>query len=82
MVVDAKRNLYVSDTYLHSVYKVDAAGTITPVAGTGLQGAGGDGGPATNADFTYVNGVVVDGAGNLYVSDAFNHRIRHKKGRF
>ena len=57
--------------------KVDASsGTITTVAGTGTRGFSGDGGPATAAQLNDPSGVEVDGAGNLYIADAANHRIR------
>ena len=55
---------------------MDAAGIITTVAGTGEQGKNGDNGPAVAAQFSYPEGVAVDGLGNLYIADTGNHRIR------
>ena len=77
VAVDAVGNVYVGDYWSHRVRKVDAVtGTISTIAGTGEQGYGGDGGPATQAQLRYPSGVTVDGAGNLYIADAGNHRVR------
>ena len=54
----------------HRVRKVDAAGTITTLAGTGEEGYGGDGGPAASAKLNSPSGVAVDGQGNVYIADA------------
>jgi hypothetical protein len=51
-------------------------GTITTVAGTGQRGFSGDGGPATAAPLNWPRGLAVDAAGNLYIADHYNHRIR------
>jgi len=51
-------------------------GTITTVAGTGTEGFGGDGGPATGAELNLPTGVALDGAGNLFLADSNNARIR------
>ena len=77
VAVDAVGNVYVGDYWSHRVRKVEAAtGTISTIAGTGEQGYGGDGGPATQAQLRYPSGVTMDGAGNLYIADAGNHRVR------
>ena len=76
VTVDGAGNLYIADLENHRIRKVDAAGTITTVAGTGESGYGGDGGPATEARLDEPSGITVDGAGNLYIADTWNHRIR------
>ena len=53
-----------------------APGTITTIAGTGQLGFSGDGGPAARARLNHPMGVVVDAAGNLFVADGFNNRVR------
>src|SRR5579862_7081351 len=58
------------------VYHVAADGTLTITAGTGTIGSGGDNGPASSAQFNYIQGVAVDSAGNVYISDYKNNRIR------
>ena len=76
VAVDASGNLYITDTNNDRIRKVDSAGTITTIAGTGERRFGGDGGPAIQAQLDAPSGVVVDGAGNLYIADRANHRIR------
>jgi sugar lactone lactonase YvrE len=73
---DAQGNLYIADVVNNVVRKVDTAGNITTVAGNGTAGFSGDGGPATAAELHGPFGVVADSAGNLYVEDAINARIR------
>ena len=77
--VDADGNLYIAD--VGGILKVDAeTGAITTVAGNGEpDGLLGDGGPATDASFG-ASGIFADAEGNLYVSDARNHRIRKVNG--
>ncbi|MBO9541769.1 IPT/TIG domain-containing protein [bacterium] len=77
---DAAGNLYVGDQGDHRVRKIDASRNVTTVAGTGVAGYGGDGGVATSAQLNVPYGVVVDGAGRLYVADSLNHRIRRIEG--
>ncbi len=75
LAVDGAGNVYIADTQNHRIRKVDAAtGIISTIAGTGEQGYGGDGGPATEAQFHWPRGVAVDGAGNVYI--AAGSRIR------
>ncbi|MDP9442396.1 MAG: right-handed parallel beta-helix repeat-containing protein [Actinomycetota bacterium] len=76
VAVDGSGNVYIADTGNDRVRKVDASGTITTVAGTGGDGYSGDGGPATAAELSSPYGVAVDSAGNLYIADTINHRIR------
>jgi len=58
------------------VYRVASDGTLILIAGTGFTGFSGDGGPASAALLNYVHGVAVDGAGNVFVADTYNNRIR------
>ena len=76
VAVDGSGNLYIADQDNHSIRKVDTAGTITTVAGTGTGSFGGDGGQATAAGLNKPNSVALDGSGNLYIADWYNHRIR------
>ena len=73
---DLHGNLYLSDTDNHRVRKVDAAGVITTVAGTGQAGYTGDDGPATAARLNLPYGLAVDRAGSIYVADLGNNRVR------
>ena len=74
--MDAAGNLYIADSGNNSIRKVAPNGTITTVAGNGTQGYSGDGGPATSAELNYPYGVAVDAAGNLYIADTSNYRVR------
>jgi sugar lactone lactonase YvrE len=69
-------NLYIADTLNQRIRKVDSAGTISTVAGTGDSGFSGDGGPATSAKLTSPAGVAADRNGNVYFSDTSNNRVR------
>jgi Bacterial Ig-like domain (group 3)/NHL repeat len=68
--------LYFADRDNHSVRKIDTTGKITTVAGSGVEGFDGDGGPATSALLDTPGGVALDAAGNIFVADTKNHRIR------
>ncbi|GAB1332772.1 NHL domain-containing protein [Streptomyces sennicomposti] len=76
VAVDSTGVLYISDYYNHRVRKVATDGVISTVAGTGAAGFRGDGGPAVSAQLNGLHGVVVDGAGDLYIADQGNHRVR------
>ena len=76
VAVDSAGNVYIADTDNHRIRKVDSTGTITTIAGTGEFGFSGDGGPAVEAEFRRPHGVAVDSAGNLYIADIRNRRIR------
>ena len=76
IALDGAGNLYIADTVNHRIRKVDTGGTITTVAGTGAAGFSGDDGPATSAQLNFPYGVALDGAGNLYIADTVNNRIR------
>ena len=77
VAVGTTGDVYVSDNSNNRIRKIEAAtGTIRTIAGTGEQGYGGDGGPATEAGLYSPGGVAVDGSGNVYIADSANHRIR------
>jgi len=74
---DKKGNLYIVERDSHTVRKVDMKnGTISTVAGTGVAGFSGDGGPATNAQLRSPHSIAFDQEGNLFICDVGNHRIR------
>jgi uncharacterized protein (TIGR03437 family) len=76
VAVDANGNVYIADTTNNVIRKV-SNGVITTVAGTyTFPSYGGDGGPATKAALNKPQGVAVDAAGNLYIADTGNSRIR------
>jgi sugar lactone lactonase YvrE len=77
--VDSAGNLYIADMSNSRIRKV-SGGTITTVAGNGTHGFSGDGGPATSASLWNPSGVAVDSAGNLYIADTDNKRIRKVSG--
>ena len=76
VAVDAAGNFYIADSVQDRVFKVDTSGQLTVVAGIGISGFSGDGGPATSASLALPTGVAVDGAGNLFIADRNNNRIR------
>ena len=76
VALDAAGNVFFADSVNSRVRKVDTNGIITTVAGGGPGFSGGDGGPATSAAFNNPQGVALDPAGNLYITDTFNSRIR------
>jgi trimeric autotransporter adhesin len=73
---DHSGGFYISSSTQDRIYRVGPDGVLTVIAGNGLPGFEGDGGPATSAQFNYVHGLAVDGAGNLYIADTNNNRIR------
>ncbi|MBI4468828.1 MAG: hypothetical protein HY650_05830 [Acidobacteria bacterium] len=79
IAVDPTGVLYIADTGNHRVRRVETVGrttTITTIAGTGAPGFSGDGGEAIRAELNQPEAVAVDNAGNIFVADAGNQRIR------
>jgi sugar lactone lactonase YvrE len=84
MAVDASGNVYFVDGYgyqraaarSHSVFKIDPSGLITRIAGNSRTGFSGDGGPALSASLYSPLAVAVDNAGNVFIVDAGNQRVR------
>lgn len=73
---DAAGNLYITDAGASVIRKVNTAGIISTVVGTGTGGYSGDGGQATAAEINQPVGVILDAAGNLYFADNQNSRVR------
>jgi len=78
--VDAAGNVYVADFSNDIVARISPTGALTVVAGNGIRGFSGDGGPAASASLNSPSGVAVDSAGNVYIADTLNHRIRKVTG--
>jgi sugar lactone lactonase YvrE len=75
VAVDGSGNVYVADTYNHTIRKITPAGVVTTLAGTPGRGSSVDG-TGSAALFYQPAGVAVDGSGNVYVADTWNNRIR------
>jgi sugar lactone lactonase YvrE len=81
LAIDAAGNLYVADRGNNRIRKIDAStGLISTIAGTGAAGYGGDGGAAVNAQLGAPCGIAFDAAGNLYIADLYNYRVRKITG--
>jgi sugar lactone lactonase YvrE len=76
LAVDAIGNVYVADTYNHRIRMVDTNGIIKTIAGSGLDGYSGDGGPAVRAALSEPSGVAVGPDGAIYIADSANDRVR------
>ncbi|NDJ14727.1 MAG: hypothetical protein EBY17_26620, partial [Acidobacteriia bacterium] len=77
VAVDGAGNLYIGDSHANRIRKVSAGtGVITTVVGNGSDGFSGDGGAASLARLSQPGGVAADSAGNLYIADQGNNRIR------
>src|SRR2546423_282466 len=76
VALDHDGNVFIADAANHRIRRIDPDGTITTVAGTGVAGFAGDGGPATEAKLHKPTGVAVSRKGELFIADEYNHRIR------
>jgi sugar lactone lactonase YvrE len=77
VIVDREGNIYFAEEFYDRVRRVDArTGIITTVAGNGVSGFSGDGGPATAASLDRPEGIALDASGHLYIADFGNHRVR------
>ena len=73
---DASGNIYVSDRANQRIRKIDTAGNISTIAGTGKRGYSGDSGPAVSARINNPSGIAVDAAGDVLFADMGNNRVR------
>jgi sugar lactone lactonase YvrE len=83
VAADRAGNIYIADGYNARIRKVSATGTITTVAGTGVAGHSGDGGPATRAQISLQamqgpprTGITVDSQGNIYFAETYVNKVR------
>ena len=76
LVVDAGGNIFIADSSNHRIRRVAANGTISTVAGNGVQAYSGENVDATNAALQFPVGIAIDSSGNLYIADGRNHVIR------
>lgn len=76
LAVDQTGNIFFADRENNRVRKITSAGIITTIAGTGVIGFSGDGGPASAAQLNLPTSVAVDAAGNIFITDYGNFRIR------
>ena len=76
VAADLQGNIYVADAGNGRIFKVGPDGSIRIVAGNGITGYSGDGGPATAASLNTPLGVAVDASGNLFIADSYNSLIR------
>jgi len=77
---DKVGNLYIADEQSHTVRMVNTSGIISTVAGTGIAGFSGDGGPATNAQLTAPDGITIDIYGNIFIADHLRVRKINNAG--
>src|ERR1035438_2408657 len=76
VAVDGAGNMFFADALNFRIRKDSQSGISTTVAGSGTQGYSGDDGPATSAQLGYPQGVALDAAGNLFIADSANGRVR------
>lgn len=76
IAIDGRNRIYIADTGNHRIRLIDELGVISTIAGTGVAGYSGDGGPALAAQFNTPSDVAIAPNGTLYVADTNNHAIR------
>jgi hypothetical protein len=76
IAIDAAGILYIADQRNNRLRQVTSAGVITTIAGNGLAGFAGDGGPAISAELNGIFAVAVDATGNIYIADRYNYCVR------
>lgn len=76
ILVNAAGEIYIADTLNHCIRKVAADGIISTVAGSAISGFSGDGGSAVEAKLSRPHGLALDAAGDLYIADTANNRVR------
>ena len=81
LAVDRAGSLFIADLGVHVIRKVTPGGIIVTVAGSGVSGYSGDGGPATSAKLNSPQGLALDTAGNLYIADTMNNVVRKVSAR-
>lgn len=73
---DAAGNVYIAENYNYRIRKITTAGIVSTYAGNGSGGFSGDGGPATAAKLSEPSRICIDAAGNMYIADFHNSRVR------
>jgi sugar lactone lactonase YvrE len=76
VATDGAGGFYVASSTQNRIYRVSPDGTLSVIAGTGTPGFSGDDGPASSAQFSYVHGIAADAAGNVFIADTSNNRVR------
>lgn len=74
--LDKNDNIFFADSYNNRIRQINTSGIISTVAGNGVQGYNGDGGPATAAELFEPLGVCIDKNGDIYIGDTGNNRVR------
>ena len=76
IVLDNTGNIYFADANNHRIRKINTAGIINTIAGSGSTGSSGDGGPATAAKLDFPFTLALDAIGNIYIGDFLNNKVR------
>ena len=76
LATDSAGNIFFAESDTYRVRRIDPEGRVTTVAGSGLAGDSGDGGPATGARIGRIEGMAIDRSGNMYLADTDHYRIR------